>query len=383
MRKIKAAILGAGFIGKAHIEAVRRLGFVEVVAIAQSGEQKAAQNAKALNVPKAYGNAMDLLQDQEIEVIHNCTPNYLHYEMNKQILMHGKHLLSEKPLTLTSAEAKELYEMAKEKNLVTGINFNYRQFPMVQHLRSMVRDNDLGAIRIVRGSYLQDWLMYDTDYNWRLEPEYGGPTRALGDIGSHLFDLAQYVTGMRIKEVMADTSTVIPERYKQPEGKLTFQEGEKTNAELVSIKTEDYSSVLVKFENGARGVFTVSQVSPGSKNALELHLDGAAASGSWYQEEPFKLKVGYRGKPNEWVLRDPALVKKEASAFLHYPGGHEEGWPESLKNMMENFYSAVRDGTSLSDSVASFKDGYQGMLLIDAIMRSTRSGTWEKVETVK
>jgi predicted dehydrogenase len=382
MRNLKAAILGAGFIGQAHIEAVRRLGFVEVVAIAQSSQEKADASAKSLNIPKAYGNYMDLLQDQEIDVIHNCTPNYLHYEINKQILLHGKHLLSEKPLTLTSEEAKELYLLAKEKDLVTGINFNYRQFPMVQHLRAMVRENDLGDIRIVRGNYLQDWLLYDTDYNWRMEPEFGGKTRVIGDIGSHLFDLSQYVTGMKITEVMADLSIMIPKRYKPLKGKHTFQSGSKNNAELVDVSTEDYCSVLVRFDNGARGVFTVSQVSAGNKNALELSLDGSIASGSWKQEESFRLLLGYRDKPSETVLRDPSLVKKEALPFLHYPGGHEEGWTESLKNMMKNFYDAIYGKLTHSDSVASFAEGYQIMLIIDAIVKSAKTGNWERVKDI-
>lgn len=382
MRKIQAAILGAGFIGQAHIEAIRRLGFVDVVAVAQNGQEKAEKAAKSLNVPKAYGNYMDLLQDPDIDVIHNCTPNYLHYETNKQILLHGKHLLSEKPLTLTSEEAKELYHLAKEKDLVTGINFNYRQFPMVQHLRGMVREQDLGNIRIVRGHYLQDWLLYQSDYNWRIEPEYGGRTRAIGDIGSHLFDLAQYVTGTRITEVLADLSTIYPQRYKPLKGKQTFQTAGQDEAELVDVKTEDYCSVLVKFDNGSRGVFTVSQVSAGNKNALELNLDGDIASGSWKQQESFRLNLGYRDKPSETVLRDPGLLKKEALPFLHYPGGHEEGWTESLKNMMQNFYEAVRSKAALSDSVASFKDGYQIMLIIDAIVKSAETGGWVKVDTI-
>ncbi len=374
--------MGAGFIGQAHIEAIRRLGFVDVVAVAQNGQEKAEEAARSLNVPKAYGNYMDLLQDKDIDVIHNCTPNYLHYETSKQILLHGKHLLSEKPLTLTSEEAKELYHLAKGKDLVTGINFNYRQFPMVQHLRGMVREHDLGNIRIVRGHYLQDWLLYQTDYNWRIEPEYGGRTRVIGDIGSHLFDLAQYVTGARITEVLADTSIVYPIRYKPLKGQQTFQASEQKETEPVEIKTEDYCSVLVKFDNGSRGVFTVSQVSAGNKNALELNLDGDLASGSWKQEESFRLVVGYRDKPSETVLRDPSLLKKEALPFLHYPGGHEEGWTESLKNMMQNFYDAVRSKSLISDSVASFKEGYQIMLIIDAIVKSADTGSWVKVETV-
>jgi predicted dehydrogenase len=381
MRKIRAALLGAGFIGKAHIEAIRRLGFVDIVAVAQQSQERADECARELGIPKAFGNYMDLLQDDEIDVIHNCTPNHLHFETNKQILLHGKHLLSEKPLTLTSAEAGKLYRLAGEKDLVTGINFNYRQFPMVQHLREMVKDNDLGEIRIVRGHYLQDWLLYDTDYNWRIEPSYGGPTRAIGDIGSHLYDLAQYVTGMKISEVLTDMATVIPTRYKPADGQTTFQSGSVERGDPVAVSSEDYCSILVKFDNGSRGVFTVSQVSAGSKNALELTLDGSLASGSWKQEEPFKLVMGYRDKPSETVQRDPALLKKQALPFVHYPGGHEEGWTDSMKNTMLRFYETVKDRNKLSDSVASFKEGYHIMLIIDAVLKSASSGTWEKVES--
>ncbi|HUC92464.1 MAG TPA: Gfo/Idh/MocA family oxidoreductase [Paenibacillus sp.] len=380
MRKIRAAILGAGFIGKAHIEAIRRLGFVDIVAVAQQDRNSAEETAAALHIPKAYGNYLDMLKDKEIDVVHNCTPNHLHYETNRQVLLHGKHLLSEKPLTLTSAEAKDLYQLAEQKDLVTGVHFNYRQFPMVQHLRGMVQDGELGDIRVVRGHYLQDWLLYETDYNWRIEPEYGGATRAIGDIGSHLYDLSQYVSGLRISEVLTDMSTVIPMRYKPVKGSATFDSGSAERGEPVAIRTEDYCSILVKFDNGARGVFTVSQVSAGNKNALELTLDGSLASGSWKQEEPFRLMIGYRDRPGETVRRDPSLLKKEALPYVHYPGGHEEGWTDSLKNMMQHFYEAVRDGRKPSNSVASFREGYQIMLIIDAVLKSARTGTWEKVE---
>jgi predicted dehydrogenase len=383
MRKIKAAIIGAGFIGEAHIEAVRRLGFVEVVAIAQNSYEKAVKRAEELCIPRAYGDYKEILRDESIDVIHNCTPNYLHYEINKEILLHGKHLLSEKPLTMSSQEAKELYLLAKEKKLIAGINFVYRQFPMVQHMRGMVRSNELGDIRIVRGEYLQDWLMYDTDYNWRLDPKYGGRTLAIGDIGSHLFDLAQYVTGSKIIEVFAEVATIIPNRMKPRNTQTTFQKNEHDELQLVAVDIEDYSTILVKFDNSMRGVFTVSQVSAGHKNGLEINLDGSKAAGCWKQEEPNKLWVGYRDRPNEIVLRDPALVNQDALPFVHYPGGHEEGWVDSQKNMMKHFYEAISNKNSrFSDSVASLEEGYQIMLTIDAVIQSAETGRWVKVQQV-
>lgn len=380
MRRIKAAIVGAGFTGQAHIEAIRRLGFVDVVAIAQSSRSSAETLARKLNIPKAYDHYLDMLKNPDIEVVHNCTPNHLHYEVNRQSLLHGKHLLSEKPLTMTSEQSEELCRLASGLKLVTGVNYNYRHYPVVQHMRELVSDGTLGDIRIVRGHYLQDWLLFDTDYNWRLEPEYGGKTRAVGDIGSHLFDLAQYVTGWKITEVMADISIAIPRRYKPAGSTQTFANPGSGKGEPVDVKTEDYCSVLVKFESGARGVFTVSQISAGYKNALAIGLDGAKASCSWEQEVPFRLRMGYRDKPNETVLRDAGLLKPGARPFVHYPGGHEEGWPDSLKNMMIRFYDAVLNGTAAPDSVASFVDGLQVMRIIDAVVKSAQSGKWVKVE---
>lgn len=382
MRRIKAAIIGAGFIGKVHIEALKRLAYVDVVAICQTSQQKALLDAKALDIPKAYGDFMELLQDEEIEVIHNCTPNHLHYEINKQALKHGKHLLSEKPLTMTIEEAKELYELAQVNKLVTGVNFNYRQFPMMQQLKSMVNDKAFGEIRIVRGHYLQDWLLYETDYNWRMEEQYGGGTRAISDIGSHLFDLAQYTAGLRITEIMADAAIIIPQRYRPAANAESDSVASPNPGVLVDITTEDYCSILVKFDNGSRGVFTVSQVSAGNKNALEIHLDGSLASASWMQEEPSSLHIGFRDKPGERITRDPNLLNPTVLPFLHYPSGHEEGWPDSLKNMMLQFYECIRNQNPLSNSVATFKDGYQIMLINDAIVKSLARGGWVEVEVI-
>ncbi len=384
MRKIKAAVIGTGFIGKAHIEAIRRIGFAEIGAIVQHDQQKADAVAKSLSIPKAYGDYMEMLQDDEIEVVHNCTPNHLHYEINKQCLLHGKHLLSEKPLTLTTEQSRSLYELASQKKLIAGVNYNYRQFPMIQQLKSMIKDQDLGSVNIIRGSYLQDWLLYQTDYNWRMDPRFGGATRAISDIGSHLYDLVQYVSELRIEEVMGDISIVYPERLKPVNAAgQSFQGSADGPLEPVQVHTEDYCSVFVKFNNGTKGVLTVSQVAAGKKNALEIHIDGSKASASWHQEEPFRLLLGYRDKARETYLRDPGLLKESAQQYVHYPGGHEEGWTDSLKNMMHNFYQAVMDGTPLPHSVASIRDGYQIMLINDAILKSAQTKTWQKVTWVE
>ncbi|RFU60055.1 Gfo/Idh/MocA family protein [Bacillus sp. V59.32b] len=385
MEKIKVGVIGTGFIGPTHIEAVRRLGFVEVVALADNGLETAQKKAAELGIGKAYGDYREMLKDDEIQVIHNCTPNHLHFSINKEIILAGKHVLSEKPLAMSSNESAELLALAKEHNVVHGVNFNYRQFPTIKNLESMVKNDELGKVNLVHGSYLQDWLLYETDYNWRLDPESGGKTRAVADIGSHWCDTVQYVTGKRIVEVFADFATVLPVRKKPKSHVSTFggQTAEEENYEDVEIKTEDYSSVLIRFDDGTKGVFTVSQVSAGRKNRLSFEIDGSKSSAYWNQEEPEKLWIGHRDKPNEILLADPALFSPEAKSSIHHPGGHNEGWPDALKNGMLNFYSFIRDGKDpLQDKLtyATFEDGHISMSITDAILESNNKQKWVKVE---
>lgn len=384
-KKIKVGIIGAGFIGSAHIEAVRRLEFVEVIALAQSDEKKAKHKAEQLGIPLAYGNYKDLINNSEIDVVHNCTPNYLHYPINKEIIEAGKHILSEKPLALSCDQTAELVSLAKEKRIVNGVNFNYRQFPMMKQLSEMVKQGELGQINLVHGSYLQDWLMYDTDYNWRLDSEMGGKSRAIADIGSHWCDTVQYITGKKIVEVFSDLWTVLPVRKKPLTAQETFDgiAGEdEIPYEEVLVNTEDYASVLIRFEDGSKGVFTVSQVSAGRKNALSFELNGSLQSAYWKQEEPAKLWIGHRDRSNEVLMADPSLFLKEAQSSIHHPGGHQEGWPDSLKNMMLYFYTFIKEGKDpLTDKTefATFEDGHRAMCITDAILKSNERERWVKV----
>ncbi|PLT34479.1 Gfo/Idh/MocA family protein [Bacillus sp. V5-8f] len=383
METIKVGIIGTGFIGPTHIEAIRRLGFVEVVGIAGSSRESAEKAASELNIPKAYGDYRELLNDCEINVIHNCTPNHLHFTINKEAILAGKHVLSEKPLAMDSKESAELVELAKKHNVVHAVNFNYRQHASIRNLRALVQNGEFGRVNLVHGSYLQDWLMYETDFNWRLDPKQGGNTRAIADIGSHWCDTVQFVTGKKIIEVFADFSTVLPVRKKPKTTVATFSQGnEQVEYEDVSIETEDYASVLVRFNDGTKGVFTVSQVSAGRKNRLSFELDGSKSSAFWNQEEPEKLWMGHRDKPNEVLLADPALFTPEARGSIHHPGGHNEGWPDALKNMMLNFYSFIREGKDpLKDQpdFATFEDGHVSMCINDAIFESNAHQKWVKV----
>ncbi|WP_134698695.1 Gfo/Idh/MocA family protein [Ammoniphilus sp. YIM 78166] len=385
MEKIKVGIIGTGFIGPTHIEAIRRLGFVEVVGLAENGLETAQKKAAELGIPKAYGDYRDMLQDRDIQVVHNCTPNHLHFQINKEIILSGKHVLSEKPLAMSSEESAQLLELAKKHKVVHGVNFNYRQFPTVTQLASMVKKEELGRVNLVHGSYLQDWLLFETDYNWRLAPEVGGNSRAVADIGSHWCDTVQYVTGKKIVEVFADLATVIPVRKKAKSNLSTFGTAkvDEESYEEVPIKTEDYASVLVRFEDGTRGVFTVSQVSAGRKNRLSFEINGSQKSAFWNQEEPEKLWIGHRNRPNEVLLADPALFSQEAASFIHHPGGHNEGWPDALKNMMLKFYTFIREGKDpLQDPVnfATFEDGHLSMCITDAILESHAEQKWVKVQ---
>ena len=291
MEKIKVGIIGTGFIGPTHIEAIRRLGFVEVVALAETSQEQAERKAAELGIPKAYGDYREMLSDSEIQVVHNCTPNHVHFAINKEIILAGKHVISEKPLAMNSEESAELLALAQKQGVVHGVNFNYRQHASVQNLRAKIANGDLGKVNLVHGSYLQDWLLYETDFNWRLAPEVGGKSRAVADIGSHWCDTVQFVTGKKIVEVFADLATVIPVRKKAIGSVATFstQSTEDVEYEDVSINTEDYASVLVRFEDGSRGVFTVSQVSAGRKNRLSFEINGSKSSVYWNQEEPEKL----------------------------------------------------------------------------------------------
>lgn len=377
-------IIGTGFIGPTHIEAIRRLGFVEVIGLAGTSFDSAKKKAAELEIPKVYRNYQEMLLDDEIQVVHNCTPNHVHFEINKAIIQSGKHVISEKPLATNSMESGELLALAKEHGVVHGVNFNYRQYPSVQNLRAKISNGDLGRVNLIHGGYLQDWLLFETDFNWRLFSDLGGKSRAVADIGSHWCDTVQYVTGKKIVEVFADLATIIPVRKKAKNQVATFQSETLNDVmyEDVKINTEDYASVLVRFEDGSRGVFTVSQVSAGRKNRLSFEINGSKASAHWNQEEPEKLWLGYRDKANEILLADPALFSNEARSAIHHPGGHNEGWPDALKNMMLNFYSFIREGKNPSKEkpdFATFEDGHVSMMITDAILESHMKQKWVKV----
>lgn len=385
MRTVKTALIGAGFVGPHHIEAVRRLGFVEVVAVAGSSQASAEAKAKALSIPKAYGSYEDLLNDPEIEVIHNCTPNDLHFPVTMAAIKKGKHVIADKPLALNSTEAKKMLDAATKAGIVHAVTFNYRYNALMQQARVMIKKGELGNVHFVHGHYLQDWLLYPNDYSWRLE-ERGGESRAVADIGSHWCDLAGYVTGKRIAEVCAEYTTVYPTRQKPAGTREAFAKASgKEKYTNYKVDTEDFASVLVRFEDGARGVFSVSQVSAGRKNGLELNIDGSKAALAWQQERPNELWIGNRSAPNSKLLKDPSLLDESIRHYAALPGGHGEAWADAFRNLVRNIYSFIAEGRSMTKDAKridfpTFADGLESNRLVEAITKSAKAGgKWVKI----
>ncbi|MBP2169437.1 putative dehydrogenase [Erwinia toletana] len=377
---INVGIIGSGFIGPAHIEAIRRLGFVNVVALADHSVEAAQLKAQQLHIPYAYGSIEQLLAHPELQVVHNCTPNALHAVINEKIIRAGKHVFSEKPLCMTSDEARHLLALARQHGVVHGVSFVYRQFAMVQQAASMVRQHDIGRIFAVHGGYFQDWMLLDTDYNWRIEPEVGGESRAVADIGSHWCDTLQFVTGRKIVAVMADFSIVHPLRKAAKNGASAFSADNAQQAyEEKPVVTEDFASVLLKFDDGSRGAFNVSQVSAGRKNRLLFEINGSEKSLCWDQELPQNLWVGARSQANQLLTDDPAQLNADVQGSVHFPGGHIEGWPDAFKNMLLKFYQFIaaekQPGVDAAE-FATFEDGAQIMFIIDAIVQSHRQQRW-------
>jgi len=379
MRTLGAAVIGTGFIGPVHVEAIRRLGH-RVVGILGSTPEKSWAAAEAMHAPCGYASLDELLADSLVDVVHVASPNRDHFAQTKRVLEAGKHVVCEKPLAMTTAETAELVALAERVGVVAAVNYNVRFYPLVQDMRARVRAGELGDVFHVCGSYLQDWLLYDTDFNWRVLAENGGPLRAVADIGTHWLDTVGFVTGLEVEAVFADLRTVHPTRQRPTGGSGTFtgSVGGVRETVPVNIDTEDCGSVLIRFRGGARGTLTVSQVAAGRKNQLRFDVAGSKAAFAWDSEEPNTLHVGYRGRPNEAVSRDPAQLHPEARRFSDYPGGHAEGFPDTFKQLYKAVYAAILGDTS-APLYATFADGHREVQLCEAILASHRAEKWVTV----
>lgn len=384
MSDLKVVVIGLGFMGRTHIQSLRRLG-IEVYGVAGINEEEAKNVASELNISKWYKNFEEAIADSEVQVVHLCTPNNMHFYQAKKALTSGKHVLCEKPLAMTMVESAELAKLAKETGLFTAVNYNLRFYPICQEAQARIADGDLGEPYLIHGAYLQDWLFLKNDWNWRLAPEQGGDLRVVADIGTHWMDLVTYLTGLKITEVMADFSIVHKSRL-QPAGEVQTYVGkleENSSTHEVSIRTEDVALILFRFSNGALGNVTLSQVSAGRKNLLWFEIGGSKSAMHWEQENPNELWIGYRDQPNQLLVKDPSLFHASSRALTGFPGGHAEGYPDTFIQVFNQFYGAIKSGRMPeTGKFATFEDGHHEMELCEAIRISALENRWVKVSEI-
>lgn len=379
--KIRVGIIGMGYIGESHIEAIRRIGICELSAVADTNFALAKQKAEMYGIEKVYTSVDELLADKDIDVVHNCTPNFLHKEINEKIIRSGKHLFSEKPLTMNYKEAEQLLELKKQfPSVEAAVNFNYRMNPMVQEIKARIKNGDAGDIRIISGSYEQDWLMYDTDYSWRLEPEVAGNSCCIADIGSHWMDIIQHVTGHKIVSVMGDAVTVIPVRKKPAKQQETFKDAVSEEYIEVSVKNEDYAAVMFKTDKGATGVFHVTELAAGHGCNLNFEINGSKLSYGWNQEQNDRMWVGRRGGDNSVVIRNPNLISQSAKPYTSLAMGHPEGWNDAFKGNIYAFYKFLSDGAKGERIFSTLEDAAYIVKLTEKIIESSKQKTWINVE---
>ena len=379
-KPLTTVVVGTGFIGPVHVEGLQRAG-VQVVGIVGSTAEKSQQAAQDLGLARGYASLEEVLADPSVDVVHLATPNQFHFAQASAVLRAGKHVLCEKPLAMNSSESAQLVKFAEETGLIAGVAYNVRFYPLCHEAAARVSRCDLGELLHVTGSYVQDWLLHPTDFNWRVLAEEGGELRAVADIGTHWLDLIQFITGKHVTDVCADLQTVHPHRQRSLGGVETFSGKVSTETQKVAVTTEDAASILLKFEGGMRGTLHVSQVTAGRKNCLRFEVAGSRQAISWNSEQPNSLWIGHRDKPNESLIRDPSIMSDLASRYASYPGGHAEGFPDTFKQLFRAFYGYIEAGDFDSPRpFPTFADGHRELVLCEAILASHRQQRWIKVE---
>ena len=381
---IKVVVVGIGFIGVAHVEALRRLG-VDVAGVVGSSPGRARDKAARANLPMVYDDLDAVLADDSVDVVHVASPNDVHAAQARAALAAGKHVVCEKPLGVDSGETGAMVAAAEASGLVNAVCYNIRFYPSCHQAAAMVATGEIGEPRFVSGAYLQDWLLLPTDWNWRLEPQRAGELRAVADIGSHWLDLAKFITGKRVVEVMAELHTLVPVR-RHPAGPVESFAGPVDGADAgdlteETMSSDDAASIMLRFEDGVRGLVAISQVSAGRKNSVTIEVDGSDSALSWYSEEPDRLWIGHRGRPNEILQRDPTLAAPEAARLIAYPGGHVEGYPDTFRALFSQVYADVVKGApSPNPTYPTFADGHDVMCVTEAVARSSAEGRWVAVD---
>jgi predicted dehydrogenase len=377
---MKTAVLGTGFVGRVHLEALRRVEFVHACAIADQHIDAAKELAAGFGIEKTEPDYRKILDDPAIDAVHVCTPNALHFRMAKDALEAGKHVLCEKPLSTSMQEAQELVALANRMRLRNCVSHNLRYYPMVQQMRRVRENGDLGDILIVQGTYSQDWLLYDSDWNWRVDSKVSGPSRCMADIGSHWFDIAEHVTGLHVTSLCADLQTFHKTR-KRPKGPVeTFANKMLAPEDYIAspVDTEDYGAVIFRMGDRTRGSVVASQVSAGRKNRLSIEIYGTKSSLAWNQERPEELWMGNRNAGNQLFLKDPALLEQRARSFADLPGGHSEGYGDTFKQVFRRFYASI-DDPNLTLDYPQFADGLRQLTILSAELESHRKQGWVDV----
>ncbi len=382
-KQLTAVVVGTGFIGPVHVEGLRRAG-VHIAGIVGSSPAKSRQSAASLGLPRGYSSLDEVLADATVDAVHLTTPNRYHFEQAAAVLRAGKHVLCEKPLAMNSRESAELVRLAAASGRAAGVCYNIRYYPLCLEAAERVRNGTIGRVNHVAGSYAQDWLFHPTDFNWRVVAEDGGELRAVADIGTHWLDLVQFISGDRVTAVCADLQTVFAERQKPRGGSETFSNKVATDLETIPVTTEDYGCLMLRFHGGAHGVVWVSQTTAGRKNCLRFELAGSNQSVAWESEKPNELWIGHRDKANELLVRDPSLLSPAARHFANYPGGHNEGFPDTFKQLFRAFYEYVAAGDFIAPATfPTFADGHHEILLCEAVLRSHREQRWVTIEELK
>jgi predicted dehydrogenase len=357
---LKAGVIGVGLVGSPHIEAIKRTGLAEVVAVAASSPDSARRAAERHDVPRAEADWHAIVDDPAIDVVHNCTPNHVHAEVGTAALAAGKHLITEKPLADTLEDARALVTAAAQSSAVTALCHNYREYAMVAQARELIAEGTIGDVFQIHGVYLQDWLSDVGARNWRLNPEQSGPSTTFADIGTHWCDLATHLLGHRIESVCAVTGS------------------------LHGRTADDHAGCLFRFAGGALGTLVSSQVSPGAKNSLRIRFDGTIASLSWDQERPEELWLGRPARPTELLHKYPDQLREPARARAHLPAGQLEGWNTTFVNLFSAVYRTILGRPLPGDEcVATLSDGLYLMRVIDAVIASNRQRAWVELPSAE
>lgn len=376
-----AVVVGTGFIGPVHVEGLRRAG-VRVGGVIGSTPEKSLQAAERLGLPASFQTLEQALADPAVDAVHLATPNRLHFSQAASVLSAGKHVLCEKPLALDSRQSAELVQLAAESRRAAGVAYNIRYYPLCHEAAARIREGAAGELLHVCGAYVQDWLLYDTDFNWRVLGQEGGALRAVADIGTHWLDLVQFLTGRRVTSLCADLRTVHPRRFRPAQPHETFSAAGQSNrppaaAVAEEIATEDCGSLLLRLDNGASGCLWISQTTAGRKNCLRFEIACAERAFAWCSERPNELWIGRRDQANELLIRDPALLSAAARAVSDYPGGHNEGFPDTFKQLFRSFYSYIAAGDlSAPAPFPTFADGHREVQVCEAVLQSHQQRCW-------